>query len=92
MRKTWSYPPTTSGSYGREAGGRPADEIQMGFKIFKILYKLNYLGYYFVYYHSNVTTVLELHFSWLLSSKAYFKVCFEVQKIQLPFLYVNPYY
>ena len=33
-----------------------------------------------------VTAVLELHFSWLLSSKAYLKVCFEVQKVQLPFL------
>ena len=60
---------------GREAG-RPADEMQVGFEFFKILYRLNYLGFYFVCYHSNVTTVLELHFSRLLSSKAYFKVCF----------------
>ena len=60
---------------GREAG-QPADEMQVGFEIFKILYRLNYSGFYFVCYHSNVTTVLELHFSWLLSSKTYFKVCF----------------
>ena len=33
-------------------------------------------------YHGNVTIVLELHLSQLLSSKAYFKVCFEVQKIR----------
>ena len=30
---------------GRQAG-RQADEIQMGLKIFKILYELNYLGLY----------------------------------------------
>ena len=60
---------------GRE-GGRQADEMSEGFKTFKIFYRLNYLGFYFVYYHSNVTTVLELHFSQFLSSKAYFKVCF----------------
>ena len=73
--KNWPYPSTASGSYGRE-GGRLADEMRVGFEIFKILYRLNYSGFYFVYYHSNVTTVLELHFSQLLSSKAYFKVCF----------------
>ena len=61
---------------GREGGSRLAGKMQMGYKIFKILYKLNYLGFYFVCYHSNVTTVLELHFSRLLSNKAYFKVCF----------------
>ena len=45
----------------------------MGFKIFKILYRLNYLGFYFVYYHCNVTTVLELHFCRVLPSKVYAK-------------------
>ena len=64
---------------GRQAGS------QVEFKIFKIFYRLSYSGIYFVYYHSNVTTVLELYLSWLLSSKAYFKVCFEVWKIWLPF-------
>ena len=57
---------------GRE-GGRPADKIQMGSEIFKILHKLNYSGFCFVCYHSNITTVL-MHFSQLVSSKAYFKV------------------
>ena len=61
---------------GREGRGRPADEMWVGFEIFKILYRLNYSSFYFICYHSNVTTVLELHFSRLLSSKAYFKVCF----------------
>ena len=38
--------PMASGSYGRQAvrwAGRQADEIQVGFKMFKILYKLNYV-------------------------------------------------
>ena len=37
---------------------RLADEIWVGFKIFKILYRFNYSGIYFLYYHCNVTTVL----------------------------------
>ena len=57
----------------------------MDLEIFKILYRLNYSAFYFVQYYHNVTTVLELHFSRLLSSKAYFKVCFEMGKIWLPF-------
>ena len=73
---------------GRE-GLRLADEMRVGLEIFKILYRLNYSGFYFVYYHCNVTTVLEVHFSRLLSSKAYFKVCFEVQKIRSPFFFMS---
>ena len=59
--------------------------MQVGFEIFKILCRFNDLGFYFVGYHSNVTTVLELHFSGLLSSKAYFnfKVCLS-GKISVP--------
>ena len=41
MRKNWPYPPTASGSYGRE-GGRPADEIRVDFKILKLIYRFNY--------------------------------------------------
>ena len=67
------------GLAGREAG-QLADEMLVSFEIFKILYRLNYSGFYFVCYHSNVTTVLELHFSWLLSTKACFKVCFKCKK------------
>ena len=33
-RKNWPYPPTASGAYARE-GGRPADEMQVGFEILK---------------------------------------------------------
>ena len=84
MRKKGPHPPTTSGSYGKQAGTQ-VHEIQVEFEIFEILYRLNYSGFYFVYYHCNVTTVLVVHFSWLLSSKAYFKVCFEVQKISSHF-------
>ena len=60
--------------------GRQADEIQVDFESFKILYRHNYSDF-----QCNVTTVLELHFSRLLSSKAYFKACFEVRKAWLPF-------
>ena len=41
----------------------------MDFKIFKIVYRVNYLDFYFVLYHCNVIIVLELHFSQLLSVK-----------------------
>ena len=77
VRKNWLYPPTSSGSYGRHAG-RYAKEIWVSFEILKIFYRVNYSGFYFVQYYCNFATILELHFSRLLSSKGYFKVCFEV--------------
>ena len=52
------------------------------FKIFKILYKLNYSDFYFI---NIVIMLLPMHFNWFFSGKAYFKVCIEVQKIWLPF-------
>ena len=64
---------------GRQTG-KLADKIWVSFKIFKIDYRLSCLGFYFGYYHCNVTTVLELYFSRLLSSKVYFKVSYELQK------------
>ena len=51
VRKNWAYAPTTSGSYSRQAGwlaGWLADEMWVDFKIFKILYRLNYSDFYFV--------------------------------------------
>ena len=48
---------------------------------YKILFRLNYFDLYFVKYHCSVTTVLELHFIWLLSSEAYFKVFWSVKKV-----------
>ena len=60
---------------GRERG-RPTDKMLVGFNFFYIIYRLNYSGFCFVCYHSNVTIILELNFTPLLSSKAYFKVCF----------------
>ena len=62
---------------GRE-GGKPGGKMCVGFEFFKILYRLNYLGFYFVCYHSNVTAALKLHFIYLLLSKTNFKLCFEV--------------
>ena len=58
------------------AGSQAGKQNAGGFEIFKTLYRLDYSGFYFAYYHNNVTTVLELHCSRLLPSKAYFKVCF----------------
>ena len=74
---------------GKQAG-RQVDETRMDLEIFKILYRLNYSAFYFVQYYCIVTTVLELHFSRLLSSKAYFKVCFEMGKFWLPFFSCQP--
>ena len=58
-----------------------ANKKRVGLKIFKYSLQIKLFGLLFVYYYSNVTTVLELHFSRFLSSKAYLKVCFEVCKI-----------
>ena len=82
VRKNWPYLLLL---VGLRQAGRKADEIRMGLESFKILYMLNYLSFYFV----NITavllyTLLELHFSRLLSSKACFKVHFEVRKFQSP--------
>ena len=63
VRKTNpTLPPLVGLMAGRE-GGRPANKRQVDFENFKILYRLNYVDFYFVYYHCNVTTVLELNFS-----------------------------
>ena len=84
MRKNWAsiYTPSASGSYGRQAGGRVggqtgrlADEIRLDFEILKILYRLNYLDFYFVYGSAMLLIVLEVHFSLLFSNKAHFRVC-----------------
>ena len=38
--KNWTPTPSSSGSYGRQAG-----EIQLDFKILKILYRVNYMDF-----------------------------------------------
>ena len=70
---------------------RLADKMQVDFKIFKFLYRLNYLDLHFVINDINamLSMVLEVHFSPLLSNTAYFRVCFEVCKIQLPFFFMS---
>ena len=77
VRKNWPYRPTTSGSYGRHGGMQASRRNVGGFQNFWILYRLKYSGFY---YHSNVITVLELQFSLLLSTKAYFKVYLKCKK------------
>ena len=84
MKKNWTpTPSSTSGFYGWQEG-RLADEIRLDFKILKILYRLNYLDFYFVYSSAMLLIVLEVHFSLLFSNEAYFRVCFVVCKIRLP--------
>ena len=73
--------------------GRQADEIRLDFEILKILYRLNYLDFYFVYSSAMLLIVLEVYFSLLFSNKADFRVCFVARKIRSPlFFHVDPYY
>ena len=76
--------PSASGSYGRLAGWL-TDKVRTEVEIFKILHGLNYSDFYYVQYQFNVIKLLKMHFSRLFSSTAYFKVCFEMCKIRLPF-------
>ena len=64
--------------------GMLADKIWLNFKIFIILYRLNYLDFYFVDISAMLLIVLEVHFSLFFSNKAYFRV-FVVHKIRSPF-------
>ena len=88
VRKKWASTPSTSGSYGRVAG-RQADKIRLDFAILKILYRLNYLDFYFVYSSAMLLIVLEVHFSLLFSNKAHFRVCFVVCKIWSPLFFMS---
>ena len=96
MRKNWTSTPSASGSYGRQAGwlaGRLADEIRLDFEILKILYRLNYLDFYFVYSSAMLLIVLEVYFSLLFSNKAEFRVCFVARKNPVAIVFhVDPYY
>ena len=96
MRKNWAHAPTASGSYSRLAGwlaGWLADEMRVDFKIFKILYRLNYSDFYYVLYCYNVIIVLSMHFNWFFSTKAYSKVCIKAQNNSVAiFFHINPYY
>ena len=69
-----------------------ADEILVDFEIFKILYRLNYLAFHFIDISAMLLIAIEVHFSLLFSNKVYFRACFEVRKIWLPFFHINPYY
>ena len=74
---------------------RLTEKMWVDFIIFKFLYRLNYLDFCFIDISAMLLMVLEVNFSQLLSNKAYFRACFEVCKIQLPFFHVeivDPYY
>ena len=83
MKKNWASTPSASGSYGRLA-----DEVWLDFEILKILYRLKYLDFYFVYSSAMLLIVLEVHFSLLFSNKADFRVCFVARKIQSPLFFM----
>ena len=69
--------------------GRLADEIWLDFEILKILYRLKYLDFYFVYSSAMLLIVLEVHFSLLFSNKADFRVCFVARKIRSPLFFMS---
>ena len=77
VRKNWASTPSASRSYGRLAG-----EIRLDFEILTILYRLNYLDFYFLYSSAMLLIVLEVYFSLLFSNKADFRVCFVARKIR----------
>ena len=72
---------------GRQAGRQ--DEIRLDFEILKILYRLNYLDFYFVYSSAMLLIVLEVYFSLLFSSKADFRMCFVARKIRSPLFFMS---
>ena len=72
---------TTKRQGGRE-GGQAGRRNMGGFGNFKLLYRLNYSDFYFVWYHCNFTAVLNLHSVGFYQVKVYFKTCFEVRKIR----------
>ena len=50
VRKTWTYPPSASGSYRRQGGRKEADEsqwISRYSQLLTIFYRLNYLEFLF---------------------------------------------
>ena len=88
MRKNWTPHLALVGL----TAGWQADEIRLDYAIIKIIYRLNYLDFYFVAIIAMSVIVLEVHFSLLFLKKAYFRVYFVVRKIWSPFFHVNPYY
>ena len=78
-------PPMVGLTVGKQAGWK----TKYGWisKFLKLSsYRLNCLDFCFVYCQCNVTIVLPMHFSWVFSSKAYFKACFVVQKFSCHFI------
>ena len=84
VRKNWTPTPGAIGSYGRLAGKETKD-----FKIFKILYRLNLLDFYFVDISATLLIVLEMHFSQLFSNIGRALWCI---KLSCYFFSVNSYY
>ena len=80
--KNWTL--TSSAIVGLTAG-RLADKIRLDCIILKMLCRLNYFDFYFVYGSPMLLIVFEVHFSLLFSNNVYFRVCFVMCKIRSPF-------
>ena len=85
MRKTGPLHLVLVGLTAGWQAGWLADEIRLDCEILKILYRLNYLDFCFIYSSVILLIVLEVHFNLLFSNKAYFRVCFVMCKIRSPF-------
>ena len=72
---------------GRQAGWQT--KYRWILKSLKTLHRLNHLNFYFININALLLIVLEVYFSLLFSNKnMYFRVGFQVRKIQLPFLFM----
>ena len=72
--------------------GWQADEIRLDYAIVKILYRLNYLVFYFVDIFAMLVIVLEVHFSLLFLKKHILGCILWCLKFGGHFFHVNPYY
>ena len=85
MRENWPVLLLLVGIMAGRQAGRQADEIQVSFKIFKILYRLKLFRLLICLISLQCYYSIRSAFQLALSSIAYLKVCFEVRKIWLPF-------
>ena len=83
VRKIWTHTPNASRSYSSLAARRNTG----GFQNLQNPLQANVVGFLL---YAMLLIVLEIHFSWLFSNKAYFRVCCKVCKIRLPFFMLIP--
>ena len=89
VRKNWPYPPTTSGSYGRE-GGR---QTKYGWiSNFKTSLQVKLFGILFCLIHCYFIAVLELHSVGFRQVEVYLRCVLKCKKFGSHFFHVNSYY